>query len=88
MGEYTIDIMQHMVRNEEVKKKLKEKYDNGRLVHKKIDDTKRLTGGTLFEANHILLDNEVLALRKSKEDEKANEKEGLIQKSIAKYNSM
>ena len=34
----------------------------------KKDKTRRLTGGTLFEANHILLNNEVLNLIESKEE--------------------
>ena len=72
--------MQHMVRNEKVTNNLKERYVNGQIQRRKIDETRRLTGGTLFEENHILLDSEVLNLRESKEKQKKNEKERIIYK--------
>ena len=84
-GEFTIDIIQHMVRNEKVTENLKKRYKNGQIQRRKIDETRRLTGGTLFEANHILLDSEVLNLRESKEKQKKNEKERIIYKLILDY---
>ena len=66
-GDYAVDIMQHIVKNEKVTKNLEKRYKNGRMQRRKIDDQRRLTGGTLFDVNHILLDNKVLHLQESKE---------------------
>ena len=74
-GEFTIDIIQRMVRNEQVTTNFKKTYENCQIQRRKIDETRRLTRGTLFEANHILLDSEVLNLRESKEKQKNNERE-------------
>jgi len=39
----------------------------------------------LFDANHIILDKDVLCLRKSKEQEKIDEKEATVSKAIQRY---
>ena len=88
VGEFTVDIMQHIVKNEKVSENLKKRYENGRRQRQKIDSNRRLTGGVLFDANHILLDSEVLKLRESKEKEKNDEKERQIRNVIIKFNKM
>ena len=84
-GEFTIDIMQHMVRNKKVNENLNTKYENGRTTRCQIDKQRRLTGGSLFDANHIVMDEEVLRIRESKEQDKMDEKEATVSKAIAKY---
>ena len=46
---------------------MKQRYAKGRETRQKIDETKRLTGGVLFKANHIVLDEEVLRIREERE---------------------
>ena len=73
-GEFTIDILQHMVRKEKINENLNARYERGRATRGEIDNTRQLTGGSLFDSKHIILDSEVLALRQGKEQEKENEK--------------
>ena len=84
-GEFTVDIMQHMVRNKKLNDNLNARYENGRTRRCQIDTQRRLTGGVLFDANHIILDKDVLCLRKSKEQEKIDEKEATVSKAIQRY---
>ena len=51
-----------------------------------MDKTRRLTGGTIWDANNVLLDEEVLAIREAKEKEKDNEKLKIVEKAILEYN--
>ena len=75
-----------MLKNQKISENLKQRYANGRETRQKIDETKRITGGVLFKANHILLDEEVLRIRKGKEKEKADEREKVILNAINAYN--
>ena len=68
-GEFTVDIVQHIAKNEKISENLKKRYETGRTTRNKIDEQRRLTGGVLFDANHIVLDEEVLKLREEKEKE-------------------
>jgi len=87
-GEFTIDIMQHMVRNKKVSENLNTRYENGRTTRCQIDTQRRLTGGSLFDANHIVMDEEVLRIRESKEQDKMDEKEAIVSKAIQRYHSL
>ena len=76
-----------MVRKDKVRKNLSQRYDEGRLARRTIDTTKRLTGGVMFKCNHIVLDEDILKYRESKEKEKVDQKEGIIVKAIEEYKS-
>ena len=49
--------------------------------------TKRLTGGTMFNGDKIVLDEEILNIREGKELEKSDAREKVIQSAIDKYNA-
>ena len=85
-GYFTIDIIQHLVKKEKVGQNLNKRYKQGTLVQEEIDKSRRLTGGGLFKARHIILDINVLEIREKKEKEKADEKEKMVQGAILKYN--
>ena len=85
-GEFTIDILQHIVRKEKVRENLNARYNEGQVVRGMIDETRRLTGGSMFKSNHIVLDEEVLRYREKKEDEKNKKIIDTIQKAIDEYN--
>ena len=61
-GEFAIDILQHIVRKDEVSNNLKTRYTEGEITRRRIDRTKRLTGGVMFKSNHIVCDEEVLEI--------------------------
>ena len=75
-----------MVRKTKVTQKLNKRYENGVIKRKNIDKARRLTGGTIWDANKVLLDKEILALREEKEKEKENERERVVKKAIKDYN--
>ena len=81
-GEFTVDILQHMVRKEKINENLNCRYERGRAKRGEIDSTRRLTGGSLFESKHIILDSEVLEYREGKEKEKEDEKFKTIQNAV------
>ena len=85
-GEFAIDILQHIVRKDEVSNNLKTRYSDGEITRQRIDRTKRLTGGVMFKANHIVCDEEVLEIRREKEKEKTDKIKSTIDKAIAKFN--
>ena len=85
-GEFTVDILQHIVRKEKVRENLNARYNEGQVVRGRIDETRRLTGGSMFKSNHIVLDEEVLRYREKKEDEKNKKIIDTIQKAIDEYN--
>ena len=86
-GEFTVDILQHMVRKEKVNDNLNNRYREGQATRGNIDTARRLTGGSLFKCHHIVLDSEVLMQREAKEKEKCDEKTKTVLNAIAKYNS-
>ena len=49
-----MDIMQHMVKKTKVTQKLNKRYENGVIKRKNIDKARRLTGGTIWDANKVL----------------------------------
>ena len=85
-GEFTIDILQHIIRKEKVRENLNARYNEGQVVRGRIDETRRLTGGSMFKSNHIVLDEEVLRYRENKEEEKNQKLINTIQKAINEYN--
>ena len=85
-GEFSIDILQHIVKKENVRQNLSKRYKEGRCVRGMIDTTKRLTGGNMFKSNHIVCDEEVLAIREGKEEEKTDKKRGAVEKVVDKFN--
>ena len=85
-GEFTVDILQHMIRKEKINENFNCYYERGRATRGEIDNTRRLTGGSLFESKHIILDSEVLKYREGKEKEKEDEKLKTIQNAVQKYN--
>ncbi len=54
-------------------------------MREKIQDARRLTGGALFKVRHIALDEEVLALREAKEQEKTDERDQIIKNAVDEY---
>ena len=86
-GEFAVDIIQQMVRKDKIRKNLNERYEKGREVRGIIDTTKRLTGGTMFKSDHIVLDEVILKYREEKEQQKVDQKEGIIRKAINEYNN-
>ena len=83
-GDYTIDIIQHFVREKNVAENLNKRYKEGSDVREGIDLTKRLTGGTMFNGNKIVLDKEIFNIREGKELEKSDAREKVIQSAIDK----
>ena len=75
-----------MVRKEKINENLNCRYERGRATRGEIDNTRRLTGGSLFNSKHIILDSEVLEYREGKEKEKEDEKLKTIQNAVQKYN--
>ena len=67
---------------------LNARYKNGSTTRCQIDTQRRLTGGSLFDANHIVMDEEVLRIRESKEQDKMDEKEATVLKAIQRYRSL
>jgi hypothetical protein len=63
VGDFTLDILQHLVKKESVCDNLHNRYEDGRSLREKITDARRLTGGVLFKVRHVALGGEVLALR-------------------------
>jgi hypothetical protein len=57
----------------------------GSSLREKIQDARRLTGGALFKVRHIALDEEVLALREAKEQEKTDERDQIIKNAVDEY---
>ena len=74
------------MREDKINKNLSARYKNGAVRRKNIDKTKRLTGGTIWDANNVLLDEEVLAIREEKEKEKTIEKEKVVLKGVRDFN--
>ncbi len=85
-GEFALDILQHLVKKESVCDNLHSRYERGRSLREKIKDARRLTGGALFKVKHIALDEEVLALREAKEQEKVDERYQVVKNAIDEYN--
>jgi len=77
-GKFGVDIMQHMVRKTMITENLNKRYESGKIKRKNIDKARRLTGGTIWDANNVLLDEEILRLREEKEIEKETEKKELL----------
>jgi hypothetical protein len=48
-GDFTLDILQHLVKKESVCDNLHNRYDDGRSLREKVSDARRLTGGMLFK---------------------------------------
>jgi hypothetical protein len=70
------------VKKESVWDNLHNRYKDGRSLHEKILDAGQLTGGALFKVRHIALDEEVLALREAKEQEKVDERDRVVKNAI------
>jgi hypothetical protein len=51
-GDFTLDIIQHLVKKESVCDNLHNRYENGRSLREKITEARRLTGGALFKVKH------------------------------------
>jgi hypothetical protein len=85
-GEFSLDIIQHMVKKESVRDNLQNRYDEGRSLRENLKDARRMTGGTLFKVRHIVLDEEVLAMREEKEEEKTNERRQVVTNVITEFN--
>jgi hypothetical protein len=64
---------------------LHNRYEDGRSLREKITDARRLTGGALFKVKHIALDEEVLALREAKEQEKVDERDQVVNNAINEF---
>ena len=85
-GEFTVDILQHIVRTEKVNENLNKRYQIGQAKRGNIDKARKLTGGNLFRCKHIVLDKEVLEQREAKEQQKDDEKTKKVQSRIDKHN--
>ena len=84
-GEFTIDILQHIVRKEKVNENLNRRYQIGQATRGNIDTARKLTGGNLFRCKHIVLDKDVLDQREAKEQQKDDDKTKTVQGQIDKY---
>ena len=49
-----------MVKKKKISENLHKRYKEGCAVRDTIDKSKRLTGGLMFKASHIVLDKEIL----------------------------
>jgi hypothetical protein len=84
-GDFTLDIIQHPVKKESVRDNLQNRYEEGRCLREKLKAARRMTGGTLFKVRHIVLDEEVLAMREEKEEEKTNERRQVVTNAITEF---
>jgi hypothetical protein len=84
-GDFTLDILQHLVKKESVCDNLHNRYEDGRSLREKVLDARRLTGGVLFKLRHIALDDEVLALREAKEKEKVDERDQVVRNAFEEF---
>jgi hypothetical protein len=84
-GNFTMDILQHLVRKEKVCENLHHRFEGARATRGEIDKAKALTGGNLFKTRHVVLDEEVLALREGKDREKAYNESKVIRNAIEEY---
>jgi hypothetical protein len=55
-GDFTLHILQHLVKKESVCENLHQPYEEGGSLHEKIQEARQLTGGALFKVRHIALD--------------------------------
>jgi hypothetical protein len=85
VGDFTLDILQHLVKKESVCENLHQRYEEGGSLGKKIQEARPLTGGALFKVRHISLDGEVLALREAKEQEKTDEQDQVVKNAIEEF---
>ena len=51
-GDFTLDILQHLVKKESVCDNLHNRYEDGRSLRQKITEARRLTGGALLKVKH------------------------------------
>ena len=58
-NEVLTDILQSFIRSEEAVKNFQQRKDNGGALVEKIDTSKKLTAGVLFNAKHVVMDAEV-----------------------------
>jgi hypothetical protein len=84
-GNFTMDILQHLVRKEKVCENLHNRFEGARATRGEIDKAKTLTGGNLFKTKHIVLDEEVLAFREGKDREKAYNENKVIRNAVEEY---
>jgi hypothetical protein len=84
-GDFTLDILQHLVKKESACDNLHNRYEDGCSLREKVSDARRLTGGVLFKLRHIALDDEVLALREAKEKEKVDERDQVVRNAIEEF---
>jgi hypothetical protein len=81
-GDFTLDILRHLVKKESVCDNLHNRYEDGRSLREKISNARQLTGGALFKVKHSALGEEVLALREAKEQEKVDERDQVVKNAI------
>jgi hypothetical protein len=73
-GDFTLNILQHLVKKESLCNNLHNRYEDGHSLHEKLTDARQFAGGAQFKVHHIALNEEVLAsMREAKEQERVDE---------------
>ena len=84
-GKFTSDFLQFVSRKDTIINKSKERYEKAKLEKGRLDYAKKLSGGNMFKAGHIVCDDEVLRMREYKEAKKTESRSTVIMNAIKTY---
>jgi len=84
-GRLAQDFVQYTSNNVNIQKKAAERYEKAKEAKGRLDNAKKLSGGYMFKAGHLLCDDEVLAMREMKEAKKYNDRFKVIKNAIKTY---
>jgi hypothetical protein len=70
-GEFVTDMLQYAIKNEKNAENLNRRYEEGRTLRASLaeQENKRFSAGSLFKANRVAIDSEVLEFMEEKEKE-------------------
>jgi hypothetical protein len=81
-GDVVTGMLQYAIKNEKNAENLENKYKEGRTLKESLSqqDNKHFTAGSLFKANRVAIDSEVLEYMEEKEEEAVRTKDATIRK--------
>ena len=84
-AQYAIGLFNHITSATKVKEMAKKKYETGRVEKQRLSAAKKLGGGNLFNSQHVLLDDEVLEIRRAKDKKKTDSVATVLANKIKAY---
>lgn len=86
-GEFVTDMLQYAIRSEKNNENLKQRYQEGRTLKESLSEqtNKRFSAGSLFKANRVAIDSELLLYMEEKEQESVRLKNVAIEKHTAEF---